>query len=69
MSNPKAKSLFELVPQTTPRVRAEAGHVVARFQLKNLRDPADVLDLEIILAGQYAAMLGFHLIENAKKLG
>lgn len=69
MVNPKEEPPFELRPRTLPRVRVEAGHVVVRLELKSLRDPSDVRDLEIILEGQYAATLGFELIENAKKLG
>jgi hypothetical protein len=69
MINPKVESPFELRPRTTPRVRAEAGHVVVTLELKSLRDPLDIRDLEIVLEGRYAATSGFELIENAKKLG
>jgi hypothetical protein len=67
--NPKAEPPFELRPLTLPRVRAEAGHVVVRLELRSLRDVLDVRDMELVLEGKYAAALGFELIENAKKLG
>jgi hypothetical protein len=59
----------ELKRQTLPRVRAEAGSVVVRLELASLRDPSDVLDIEVVLAADIAATLGFELLENAKKLG
>jgi hypothetical protein len=68
-ANPKVEPLFGLQPQTVPRVRAEAGHVIVRLELVSLRDPLDVRDMEIALSDQYASKLGFELIENAKKLG
>jgi hypothetical protein len=69
MASPTEPPPYELRPQTYPTVRAEAGHVVVRLELKSLRDPLDTLLLEIVLEGQYAATLGFSMIENAKKLG
>jgi len=57
-----------LKKQTLPRVRAEAGHVVARLELASLRDPADVLDIEVVFAADIAATLGFELIESARKV-
>jgi hypothetical protein len=68
MINPIGEVPYGLKQGTTPRVRAEAGHVIVRLELASLRDRADVLDLEIVLEGQYAATLGFELIESAKKL-
>jgi hypothetical protein len=69
MANPKAGSPFELVPQTTPKVRVEAGRVVVTLELMSLRDWADIHDIEVTLSGQYAAILGHELILNAQKLG
>jgi hypothetical protein len=69
MPNPTAGSPYGLQRQIHPRVRAEAGHVIVRLELASLRDPSDVLDIEIALSGQYSAMLGFELVELAKKLG
>jgi hypothetical protein len=69
MADPTGQVPYELKPQTTPRVRAEAGHIVVRLELVSMRDPFDVLDLEIALAGEYGAQLGFSLLEAAKKLG
>jgi len=59
----------ELKRRTLPRVRAEAGHVIVRLELASLRDPLDVLDIEVAFAADIAATLGFELIEHAKKLG
>jgi hypothetical protein len=60
---------YGLQPQTTPRARAEGGHVIVRLELVSLYDPRNVQDIEIVLSGQYAATLGLELAENAKKLG
>ena len=68
MTVPAGQSQFDLKPHTTPRVRAEAGHVVVRLELVSLRDPLAVLDLEVVLAKDYAEQLGFSLFEAAKKL-
>ena len=69
MTNPKEGPPYELRSRTFPTVRAEAGHVIVRLELVSLRDPLDVQDVQIHLTGEYAATLGFCLIENAKKLG
>ena len=58
-----------LKKQTLPRVRAEAGAVVVRLELASLRDPLDVIDIEIALPPEIAEQLGWELIENTKKLG
>jgi hypothetical protein len=68
MAAPAESSPYELKRNTTPRVRAEAGHVVVRLELVALRDPLDTLDLEIVLTGGYAQQLGFSLFEAAKNL-
>jgi hypothetical protein len=68
MTNPKEKPPFELMPQTTPRVRAEWGRVVVALELKSLQDPLDVRDMEIALSGQYAAALAVELIYSAQKV-
>jgi hypothetical protein len=49
-------------------VRAEAGHVILRLELASLRDRLDVHLVEIVLEGQYAANLGFGMIEATKSL-
>jgi len=69
MNKPSVEPRYELIPESTPRVRAEAGHVVVRLELASMRDPSDVRDMEIVLSTLYAAMLGFELMVNAKKLG
>ena len=68
MTNPKVPQRVELAPQTTPRVRVEAGHVMVTLELKSLRDPLDVLYTELVLEGGYAATLGAELISSAQKL-
>jgi hypothetical protein len=69
MANPKVEPPVELRQPTTPRVRAEAGHVVVTLELRSLHDPADKRDLELVLEGQTAATLGFELISASQKLG
>jgi hypothetical protein len=49
-------------------VRAEAGHVVVRLELVAMRDPLDILDLEVILPGDFAEQLGFSLLDAVRKL-
>jgi hypothetical protein len=68
MVDPTGQAPFGLKPQTTPRVRAEAGQIVVRIELVSLRDRLDVLDLEIVLSSDYGAQLGLSLLDAAKKL-
>lgn len=68
VSQPSAESPYELKPQTLPRMRAEAGHVVVRLELSSLRYPSEKLDIEVLLAADIAATLGFELLEKAKNL-
>jgi hypothetical protein len=68
MNPPSEKPPYGLKPQTTPRVRAEAGHVIVRLELVSLRDRTDVLDIEVLYAPEIAATLGFELIAGAQKL-
>jgi hypothetical protein len=68
MDNPKGETQVGLAPQTLPRVRAEAGHVVVRLELASLRDPLDVFDLELVLRPGIAGPLGLDLLDAAKKL-
>lgn len=65
---PQVRGPFELKQRTHPRVRAEAGHVVVRLELTSLRDPTDVLDIEVLYAADIAATLGMELLDAANKL-
>jgi hypothetical protein len=65
----KVEPPFELIAQTSPRVSAEADHVVVWLEVKSLTDPSDHRNLKIALDSRSAATLGFELIENAKELG
>jgi hypothetical protein len=56
-----------LKKQTLRRVRAEASAVTVRLELASLRDPSGVLDIEIVLAPEIAAQLGWELLESVKK--
>ena len=49
MANLKAESPFGLQPRTTPRVRAEAGHVIVRLELVSLSNSLDEFDIELLL--------------------
>jgi len=68
MASQEAGSPYDLRQGTFPRVDAEAGHVVVRLELVSLRDPLDIQDIQLILDGNSAALLGFEMIEAAKKL-
>jgi len=64
---PKVEPLFELRPLAIPKVRTEASHVVVRFEVHSVRNQLDARDLEISLSGEYAGVLGWELIENARR--
>jgi len=68
MPSLEAASPYDQRQGTFPTVRAEAGHVVLKFELASLRDRRDVHLVEIVLEGQYAANLAFEMIEATKKL-
>jgi hypothetical protein len=69
MSDPIETAPFGLKTKTVPRVRAEAGHVIVRLEIVSLRDSADMRDFELVLVREYAAMLGFELVDAARKIG
>jgi hypothetical protein len=68
MVNPQAESPFYLRPQTTPRVRAEEGAVIARLELLSRDGKKPDLDIEIVLEASLAKQFGWTLVEAAKKL-
>lgn len=60
--------VYDLTRSTLPRVRAEAGHAIVRFDLVNLRDPSDRLDIEVVLSPEIARTLAFELHSAVQSL-
>ena len=68
MVNPTEPKQVELKPQTAPRVRAEAGRVVVRFELASIADVGYIQDIELVLTPKNAAELGVELTTAAQTL-
>jgi hypothetical protein len=56
-------------PQTRPKVRAEAGHVVVMLELISLRDPTDVREIELVLPPEIAGPFGLDLVDATQRIG
>jgi hypothetical protein len=67
-SNSTSASRYGLTPRTTPRVRAEAGHVIVRLESASLRDRTDVLDIELVLPPEIAGPLGLDLLDATQNV-
>ena len=68
MSNPKDNLQYQIPPQTTPRVRAEAGRVIVRLELVSLVDRNERVDFELVLEANIASILGRELQRSAQKI-
>jgi hypothetical protein len=68
MVHREEQTQYELKPQTTPRVRAEGGHVIVTLELVSLQDRADTLYFELVLHPGYAEQLAFSLQEKSRKI-